>query len=402
VAGSTTQTGQETTALCMHDSSTAGLPVAEKWRKSALLEPGQRVIHPGMFEDTNHIHSSDAPYGTAGKASDHVADVWNQLGSQSEFLQLKHDQKASVYHSDSREPLGRSYCRGHDLPVVCRGDSFSFGKQSAGSGSAGGSAAKTLLYPTISDDPSACLKQYIMSHGSYEPGQQRDRSYNWRLPLQTHRFGVGVGSHIALNGASHGVSSVLTSEMQGAARRITSKREDDFDNLADQLGRVRNLGHGTTSEEPNTHVYGKPSLRSVHEWDARSCIEGNYSLREQEPDSDLGCTHTPGFRNDTSKYRKFGVPTVRSDLPNCVRRSVADNQNYGDDVNAEYLLYPSPFSDMGISDDDFSVQRPTKEVYEIIKLLHPQMTYNKFYELVAMGKPCCSIADVQNTLVAMV
>ena len=197
-----------------------------------------------------------------------------------------------------------------------------------------------------------------------------------------------------MNGASVGVSAALES-VDGP--RITSKKvvlfvsssdkdikttsfapslllfpclpkTEDFKNLSDQLGRVRNLGHG--SKESHPRVYGKASLpaqgRESTFNDARSCIEGDYTYDEQAPDSDLGKTHTPGFRNTTAESRAFGVPTVRefglvrcrcpdrqrdshhitpppqirSDIPQVGRRSIADDQNYGDDANAQYLLYP--------------------------------------------------------------
>lgn len=37
------------------------------------------------------------------------------------------------------------------------------------------------------------------------------------------------------------------------------------------------------------HVYGKEAVkRGPDEWDARACVEGDYSWAEQQPDSDLG------------------------------------------------------------------------------------------------------------------
>ena len=65
----------------------------------------------------------------------------------------------------------------------------------------------------------------------------------------------------------------------------------------------------------------------------------------------------PGWRNVTEECRAFGVPSVRSDIPAPERRSVADNQNYGHDVNAQYLLYPQEFAAKGITDDAFTIPR---------------------------------------------
>lgn len=36
-------------------------------------------------------------------------------------------------------------------------------------------------------------------------------------------------------------------------------------------------------------VYGKEAVkRGPDEWDARACVEGDYSWAEQQPDNDLG------------------------------------------------------------------------------------------------------------------
>ena len=40
-------------------------------------------------------------------------------------------------------------------------------------------------------------------------------------------------------------------------------------------------------------------------------------------------------------------------LPRPSLFSVADNQNYGDDVNARYLLHPSQFASLGVEDTEF-------------------------------------------------
>lgn len=90
------------------------------------------------------------------------------------------------------------------------------------------------------------------------------------------------------------------------------------------------------------HVYGKEAVkRGPNEWDARSCVEGNYSWAEQQPDNDLGKSITPGFRNAIAEGRAFGVPSIRSDIQPYAQRSVADTQNYGDDSSARQVGKPS-------------------------------------------------------------
>jgi hypothetical protein len=47
------------------------------------------------------------------------------------------------------------------------------------------------------------------------------------------------------------------------------------------------------------------------------------------------------------------VPTIRSDIPFKVKRSVADFMNYGDEPEAIDLLFPATFTELGISEYDF-------------------------------------------------
>mmetsp|Transcript_33161 Transcript_33161/g.87567 ORF Transcript_33161/g.87567 Transcript_33161/m.87567 type:complete len:324 (-) Transcript_33161:201-1172(-) len=276
----------------------------------------------------------------------------------SEYSQAKYSQKEALYHSTKQEPLGRSYVRGHVLPGKTTENDFKFGKASVSSTE----AAKPLLYPTVTEDDQQYKAQYIKSHKSYAPGEQKQRDYNWKIDMGTHKFGVGVGSQTAMNGASFGVTGAMA---QCEPPRITSKKTEDFKNTHDQLGRVRNLGHGSKESHPG--VYGKASLPNSKVWDARSCIEGDYTYDEQAPDADLGKSHTPGFRNITAESRAFGVPTVRSDIPKYATRSIADNQNYGDDVNAQYLLYPPQFAAMGLEDTAFTGSLPKEEVISIFR-----------------------------------
>ena len=56
---------------------------------------------------------------------------------------------------------------------------------------------------------------------------------------------------------------------------------------------------GADALRPEAHVFGATARRGG-DWDARACIEGEYSHAAQQPDPDLGCSMTPGFRKDPS------------------------------------------------------------------------------------------------------
>jgi hypothetical protein len=166
---------------------------------------------------------------------------------------------------------------------------------------------------------------------------------------------------------------------------LTSKKYDDFQSMGDLLGRARNLGHG--KQLAGDHIFGKAAVRrGPNEWDARDCVEGKYSYAEQLPDSDLGTTATPGFRNATTELRRFGCPSVRSDIPKYARRSVADNQNYGDDVNAQFLLNPSQFANLGVEDEQFIVPRSKEYIKSMFNDLGYAVEDDVFDEL--FGSVC--------------
>ena len=48
-------------------------------------------------------------------------------------------------------------------------------------------------------------------------------------------------------------------------------------------------------------------------------------------------------------------------------KSIADSQNYGDDVTANYLLYPPNSAVLGAEDADFTAQRTKRDVFSIFK-----------------------------------
>ncbi|GMH61799.1 hypothetical protein TrST_g1045 [Triparma strigata] len=325
-------------------------PHVRKWRKSNFVEPGKRVIHPGMQDDFAAGVDPNKIFGTGtASESDHVADVWKNPEGDTEFQKAKNQLMEAVYKSVKREPLGTSYNRGHKMPSFMKDDP----KFRHGIKSVKGQTAKEVLNPADeTEEDVEATKLYIKSHGSYGPGVQKTRNYNWKVDPHATVWG-DKGKDIALGGLSQAVSDILHGVGDEPKKTITSKKYDDFQSMTDLLGRARNLGHGLSLPDKD-HVFGKGSVRrGPNEWDSRDCIEGKYDISEQAPDADLGTTMTPGFRNCTTEVRRFGCPSVRSDIPKYARRSVADNQNYGDDVNARYLLHPSQFASLGVEDEEF-------------------------------------------------
>merc|ERR1719399_2022132 len=63
--------------------------------------------------------------------------------------------------------------------------------------------------------------------------------------------------------------------------------------------------------------------------------------------------------------RSFGAPTVRKDKNPNAFRSIADNQNYGDDTDCGSLVAPSAHIGLGVNDQDFCDARGKDEVRDI-------------------------------------
>lgn len=61
-------------------------------------------------------------------------------------------------------------------------------------------------------------------------------------------------------------------------------------------------------------------------------------------------------------YRRYGVPTIRTDLPAPRIRRVDDRKNYGDESDAYGLVNPSLFSQRGVYEKDFLLPRSKEEV----------------------------------------
>jgi len=269
--------------------------------------------------------------------------------------------------------LGRVVSHGHVLPPKVLKKDFRFGKVMEEQEY----NAKMLVYPhnkeALSHETIAMLKK---SHGTYEPGEQLKRDYDWqstKLDPTVHRF--GKCESILDNGAARCLDEGHNPFK--ADTKLISKKTMDHRRTQDKLGQCRDLGIGRA---PRNHVFGIKS-NILGEWGASDCIRGDFSTAEQMPDSNLGRSTRPGFRNINIKNRTFGCPTIRTDIAVPRTRSVADNQNYGTDAEAKELLYPCRFNTIGISDKDFVSSRSPQDMREIFSAIGYNFTDDVFARL---------------------
>lgn len=113
---------------------------------------------------------------------------------------------------------------------------------------------------------------------------------------------------------------------------IVQKTVEDHKAVAsDILGASKNLGQGQADRGPD-FVHGIKNITGNDPWNAARCIHGEPTSQQIQPDRDLGKSTKPNCRNvvrdEKDKYRAFGVPTIRTDVPfkDPSKKSVADYQ----------------------------------------------------------------------------
>lgn len=175
-----------------------------------------------------------------------------------------------------------------------------------------------MLYPFggSSNDTQDIQDLYKKTHGNFQPGEQKQRNYNWKMDPQEHRF--GYSERKVLNGAAQALQQERPEEAYPKTT-IVKKTVEDFRAVStDLLGQSKNLGQGQT-KRPDDFVHGVKNVQGADPWNAARCIHGEPSANQLEPDKDLGKSSKPNCRNvvwrEEDKHRSFGVPTVRTDIP---------------------------------------------------------------------------------------
>ena len=338
-------------------------PHIKKYRKSFNNQPGIRQKHYGVADDPTR--AINFPYGKKTYNSEHVSEViraQNLAG----LADYNNDLKEGKYHSRIREPLGTSYIRGYNLPDVVVKTEFQYGVPTVSSEN-----AKDVLYPAGGHREE--------KNKTGDPAVQKERNYDWGVDKTQHRF--GYAEQKILNGAAYS----LHPERKGGAfpkTVIVKKTVEDFKQVAhDILGKPKNLGQGAIPV-PRDHTFGVSTVGS-DAWNAAKCLHGEpASVREVQPDTDLGKCTKAGcrneVRNDNDINRVFGAPTIRLDIPYRNKKSMADHQNYGDEPDAVDLLFPNAFTELGVSSFDFAALKSRDEIKELFNRIGYTYKIGKF------------------------
>lgn len=311
-------------------------------------------------------------FGNKTLNSDHVPDCLNDLkkGTVQKILEEKSE---SIYDTHIREPLGTAYKRVYQLPPEVADPNHSYGLPTIFSES-----AKNLLYPNeIKPLDEATHKQYVKTHKDYDAAEAKTRDYEWPPTIkdpETHRYGYYIDnpyleSRLCLNPKLDPKVNIPN---------VIPKAVEDKKSLGDHLGKVRHLG--ITPQLDENHVFGVDG-RKKGEWGALDCIYGHDTPEQQQPDKDLGRATRPGWRNITTETRRFGVPTVRSDIPEPVNKSVADYQCYSMKDNAFNLLHPATYHALNLDDEDFTNVRAKEDIRQIFESINYSFTDEEFEKI---------------------
>lgn len=336
------------------------LLISNKYRKSFNNQPGVKQRHYGLVDD----EIPDQTFGKKTYASEHVEEVikaQNLAG----LADYNNDLKEGKYQSHLKEPLGKSYQRNYNYPNQVQNGEFKFGVPTMASEN-----AKDVLYPPDGHREGKRRQE--------DPGVQVDRTYNWNVDKNKHKFGYAENK--VLNGAAH---SLHPERIEGSFPKtvIVKKTVEDFNQVShDILGKPKNLGQGKIPVASD-HTFGISTMGN-DAWNAAKCVHGEPNEKEIEPDADLGKSNKLGCKNelrtDGDMDRVFGTPTIRNDIPFKEKRSVADHQNYGDEPDAVDLLFPTTFTELGISEYEFSALRTKDEIKDLFSRIGYSYKIGKF------------------------
>ena len=210
------------------------------------------------------------------------------------------DIKEGKYASNLREPLAKGFERNYNWPSDIsehNKENFPFGVPTVSSDS-----VKDIVNPQkgpIINDP-AVQKMYKKTHGNFEPGEQKDREYDWsKNNIDKNTFRFGYQEQIQINGAAKSLHAERSDYSSFPKTVIVRKTVEDVKaTQSDLLGKARNLGQGEIPI-PRDFAFGarNTSVMGNDVWNASMCIHGKPSERELLPDRDLGRCVKPGSRN---------------------------------------------------------------------------------------------------------
>lgn len=344
-----------------------------QWRNSVRKQPGVMFISAGQTSPA----SSTTRFGVKTVLGERASDTFREAHlpeNNTQAVLLAHTE--SVYLSKRMEPLGRSFTR-YRLPDFTQTSEFKFGAPVINS-----EPAQKLIWSQSAANEEEAKREMELDGNSFRKEQpitkKLNRNYDWNAihvnPVE-HRFGKFVP--VEENGVAKSLKQISDET------KLMSLQIEQLKNVTHQpLGRVRNK-RGNVAHLPDNFVFGKKNFED--EWNVQKLLTGAYTLDEQQPDYNLGVsfrklTSAAGIPQDDGT-RVYGCPTILVDAVAPPVRSLGDLRNFGDEVDAKGLLFPSKYATQGLREVDFLKQRTEEDIREIFKRAAGNLTEDEFVAL---------------------
>eukprot|EP01137_Pigoraptor_chileana_P036940 Opistho-2@33304 len=328
------------------------------------LSPSSRLRAPGQRR-TVDPYAESMTHGVRSNVVSEAGDLLNPRPA-SEFFRQLEEHKEQKYKRAI--PLGRSVCavKAPLPPIVGQAD-FAFGIVNQK-----GEGAFEVIFPQKNAaDPEAeetARRLYRRSHGDFDPGEQRDRNYS-AFPREG-RFGVPT---------PHSNAGLMTRESlrwsfdESALRR--SRRYRELGKVHDPMADMRRVGP--------EHAFGVPN--PTEPFHAGDLLHGRFpeaqAAQQQEPEGETPEERRRRTRSLSPRIvdgRIFGVPSRRTDISAPAHRSLADPQNYGDDLPAYDLMNPSLLTSRGLDLGELHELRSKEQMLDIMSSIGIGLSPDEF------------------------
>ncbi|KAJ3282947.1 hypothetical protein BCR33DRAFT_847840 [Rhizoclosmatium globosum] len=300
------------------------------------------------------------------------------------ILQEAEKRREKIYHRVEHQALGQSIDHHVEFPEFCAHPDFKFGMSSFEDVS-----VREIMYPpphVPTENDEKIRKQYLVSHWSYGPGEIRTHYGDFKVP--DHKL---LPDNHDNNGLRVKEALYWTEEsFKARETKLSSKRLAEFRRRTQpEIGKVHDPLKETLSHLPEDYSFGisfpqdayhvcdllgsgpaaqadmKEKRRQEEEDEKRRLAEANdpsipkpkcgrrfeaqakRELYSREPAKKI--TTIPYESNRTEKNANqfvYGLPTVLHRKPGYMKR-LADNNNYGDELDTKSLLSPTPRNMLG-------------------------------------------------------
>ncbi|XP_068944347.1 EF-hand domain-containing family member B [Petaurus breviceps papuanus] len=226
-------------------------PTERKFYKARYPDPGTERIFYGRANDPDVSHL------THGKKSDRSLKAVLLVNPPpiSTFQQRFKEKKESLYFSNRRAPLGRSYDQTQNLPESIDTVNTTFGVPIFREITAGDIVNPPKSFEQVFEEANQGHDLYIVSHNDYHVGEMKNRKYN---PASFYRFQTFGEETPHFNDGRNMAKSLhwLHEQQMKKGSKIVSKRADDFnEKFQHKLGKVWDPIAETMNVPPN-HTFG--------------------------------------------------------------------------------------------------------------------------------------------------